>query len=66
MEEAKEMKKTSFTANGEEYEVFKKLCKEHNSDASKELRKFIRSYNQRHGVDGSGAKGQDELLNALP
>lgn len=40
-------KKTSFLLDEEEYQLFKKNCKKNDSDASKEIRKFIRSYNER-------------------
>ena len=40
--------KTSFLLDKEEYELFKKLCKKNHSDASKEIRKFISEYNNRH------------------
>lgn len=40
-------KKTSLLLDEEEYQLFKKNCKKNNSDASKEIRKFIKSYNER-------------------
>lgn len=37
-------KKTSLTLDWEEYQLFKRVAKINNSDASKEIRKFIESY----------------------
>ncbi|HIC86655.1 MAG TPA: hypothetical protein EYP03_00010 [Aquificae bacterium] len=34
--------------NEDEWELFKKLCRKNNSDASKEVRKFIREYIKKH------------------
>jgi len=38
------LKKTSLTLDEQNYELFKKICKVNNSDASKEIRKFIEEY----------------------
>ena len=40
----KELKKTSLTLEKNDYQLFKEICKVNNSDASKELRKFIAEY----------------------
>lgn len=40
----KNLKKTSLTLDADDYNLFKKICKINNSDASKELRKFIADY----------------------
>jgi len=37
-------KKTSLTLDADDYQLFKKICKVNNSDASKEIRKFIEDY----------------------
>ena len=37
-------KKTSLTLDEDNYNLFKKICKVNNSDASKEIRKFIEDY----------------------
>ncbi len=41
------LKKTSISLNSEEYEKFKNFCKRNNSDASKEIRKYIQNYNRK-------------------
>lgn len=46
--EEKNLVKTSLTLNKSEYEEFKKVCKINNSDASKEIRKFIKNYNKKN------------------
>jgi len=38
------LKKTSLTLDADDYELFKNICKVNNSDASKEIRKFIENY----------------------
>ncbi|WP_164968130.1 hypothetical protein [Arcobacter sp. CECT 8986] len=38
------LKKTSLTLDEEHYKLFKEICKVNNSDASKEIRKFIEDY----------------------
>lgn len=38
------LKKTSLTLDEKDYKLFKEICKVNNSDASKELRKFIADY----------------------
>ncbi|MDD2448995.1 MAG: hypothetical protein PHS42_03230 [Sulfurimonas sp.] len=38
------LKKTSLTLDKDDYELFKKIAKINNSDASKEIRKFIETY----------------------
>lgn len=38
------LKKTSLTLDADDYELFKKVAKINNSDASKEIRKFIEDY----------------------
>jgi hypothetical protein len=40
----RKMKKTSLTLDEDDYKLFKEICKINNSDASKELRKFIEDY----------------------
>ena len=40
----RELKKTSLTLDYNEFQLFKEICKVNNSDASKEIRKFIESY----------------------
>lgn len=40
----RELKKTSLTLDFQDYQLFKEICKINNSDASKEIRKFIESY----------------------
>lgn len=40
----RELKKTSLTLDEEYYKLFKRICKVNNSDASKEIRKFIENY----------------------
>ena len=40
------MKKTSITLDYEEYQLFKSVCYVNNSDASKEIRKYISEYIQ--------------------
>lgn len=41
-------KKITVVINEDEWELFKKLCRKNNSDASKEVRKFIREYLKKH------------------
>lgn len=43
-----EMKKATININQRDYDTFKKLTKINNSDASKEIRKFIQKYIQEH------------------
>lgn len=38
------LKKTSLTLDEQDYKLFKQVCKVNNSDASKEIRKFIEDY----------------------
>lgn len=38
------LKKTSLTLDYEDFQLFKKVAKINNSDASKEIRKFIEDY----------------------
>lgn len=38
------LKKTSLTLDEADYKLFKEICKVNNSDASKEIRKFIEDY----------------------
>jgi hypothetical protein len=38
------LKKTSFTVDTEQYKLFKDVAKANNSDASKEIRKFMEDY----------------------
>lgn len=38
------LKKTSLTLDADDYNIFKKVAKINNSDASKEIRKFIADY----------------------
>lgn len=38
------LKKTSLTLDETDYKLFKEICKVNNSDASKEIRKFIEEY----------------------
>lgn len=38
------LKKTSLTLDEADYKLFKEICKVNNSDASKEIRKFIEEY----------------------
>lgn len=40
----RELKKTSLTLDANDYKLFKEICKVNNSDASKEIRKFIEDY----------------------
>jgi len=40
----KNLKKTSVMFDVDDYELFKKICKLNNSDASKTLRAFIEDY----------------------
>ncbi len=42
--EQKRLKKTSVTLDPDLYAEFKRLAKENDSDASKEIRKFIKEY----------------------
>ena len=37
-------KKTSLSLNADNYKLFKDICRVNNSDASKEIRKFIEDY----------------------
>jgi len=41
-------KKITVVIDEGEWELFKKLCRKNNSDASKEVRKFIREYLKKH------------------
>jgi len=40
----RELKKTSLTLDKNYYDLFKNVCKVNNTDASKEIRKFVESY----------------------
>jgi len=44
MSDERKMKKATILVDAEQYEKFKKLTKANNSDASKEIRKFIERY----------------------
>lgn len=44
----KVQKKITIVTDDDEWELFKKLCRKNNSDASKEVRKFIREYIKKH------------------
>lgn len=44
MSEENKIKKTSLTLDSEKHKIFIKVCKLNNSDASKEVRKFIDTY----------------------
>jgi len=41
-------KRATIVIDEDEWELFKKLCRKNNSDASKEVRKFIREYIKKH------------------
>jgi len=41
---SRNLKKTSLTLDSDEYEIFKKIAKENDTDASKFIRKFVRDY----------------------
>jgi len=43
-----EMKKATISVNAEQYELFKKITKENDSDVSKTIRKFISKYIKKH------------------
>lgn len=43
-----ELKKTSLSLDPKEYEDFKKISKKIDSDASKEVRKFMKEFNKKH------------------
>lgn len=47
METSKEIK-TTLRINKEIWEKFKKICKENETDASKEIRKFIKNFLKDH------------------
>jgi hypothetical protein len=51
--------KTSFTLDAKKYQEFKNLCKINHSDASKEIRKFIDEYIERHKTN---MKLKDSIL----
>ena len=48
MFEKAKLKKTSIMFDEEQYQLFKKICRANDSDASKELRKFIKDYIQKN------------------
>ena len=48
MIEQKKMKKVNFNVQENKWEDFKKFAKDNNSDANKELRKFIDRYLKDH------------------
>jgi len=44
----RQFKKTSITVDASTYDLFKRITKENDSDASKEIRKFMKEYIARH------------------
>lgn len=44
----KQIRKTSFTLELDDLELFKKYAKLNNSDTSKEIRKLIKDYNEKN------------------
>jgi len=44
----RELKQKSFNVYEDDYKVFKQISKELDSDASKEIRKFMKRYIQEH------------------
>ena len=40
----KNMKRTSVTLDADDFQLFKKICKINNSDASKTIRQFVEEY----------------------
>jgi len=48
MENKNEFGVISLRLNKNDWKIFKKLCRLNNSDASKEMRKFIKSYIKEH------------------
>jgi len=49
----KEKRATIRIKNPEEWELFKRLCKENESDASKEIRIFIKKYIAKNNKQGN-------------